>query len=86
MKWISIKDRLPEHRKLVLVLTNAYAQAVTIFLKDEFTTQFLKDHGVNIPDDCLHGDGYAFCSQENRGNILNGITHWMPLPEPPNEK
>lgn len=79
-KWINVNKKLPEHHSSILVYTKTGAQCVTIFLNDKFTTKFLNDHGINVTDDHR---GHAFCSQEIRGLVLNGVTHWMPLPEPP---
>ena len=79
-EWISVKDKLPEHYSTVLVITDKGAQAVVIFLNDKHTTAFLNSFGINVPDDYR---GHGFCSQEIRGKCLNGITHWMPLPEMP---
>lgn len=63
MNWISVKDKLPEDDKLVLVyLTSNYFD----LLKRE--------------KDCLWHDSYGAleCSDAS-------ITHWMPLPEPPED-
>ncbi len=70
MKWISIKDALPEKDQLVL------------FCHSERNDKYR----------CFA----AFLSKENERFIIKGpsdfdiyinlenITHWMPLPEPPN--
>jgi Protein of unknown function (DUF551) len=79
-EWISVKDKLPDHHKSVLVITKTDAQAVVIFLNDKDTNSFLEKYFINVPDDYK---GHAFCSQEIRGNVLTGVTHWMPLPEKP---
>ena len=69
-KWISVKDRLPETRHAVLVYT---------------------PHHKNIWAASMHEDGNWYIWSPG-GKVLldpdwNGpITHWMPLPEPPEVK
>lgn len=75
--WISVKDKLPEHGKTVLIYC-INGQAVCIFIDTlkmnlELYSRGLPTDGSNIP--------YRFCSQEIEGNVVNGVTHWMPLPE-----
>ncbi len=79
-EWISVKDRLPRHHETILVITKTTAQAVVIFLNDEHTIPFLKQFGFKMEKEF---PGYAFCSQEIRGNVLNGVTHWTTLLEAP---
>ena len=69
-EWISVKDRLPEGEEDVLVCLTSKELVVGAFVE------------TPISDDRLwmlsHGeDFYAFSSC--------GVTHWMPLPEPPEE-
>jgi len=71
-KWISVKDRLPDWRGNVLVFTQ---------------------HGVSIgwrdfcdpPNWTLLYDPHTHLERTLDEAILNQsrITHWMPLPEPP---
>ena len=62
MKWISVKDRLPENNDEVIVIINYN----NVYYRP-FTSVFLVDSGFTGSD-----------ASEN-------ITHWMPLPEPPNK-
>lgn len=82
MSWIKVEERLPNHNSTVLARTKSKAQAVVIFLNDKLTTMFLEKHGFNYPDEYK---GNAFCSQEIKGNTLNGVTHWRELPKDPSE-
>lgn len=67
-EWISVKDRLPEYEKLVLVC-GSRQPAVAMRAKN------------------YHGPDYFFPSNPNYySEDLQGVTHWMELPEPPKEK
>jgi len=64
-KWISVKDRLPEHGVHVLTFSseeNYYAVSYLIYLSNERIWA----------NGCLLGN--------------DNITHWMPLPKPPEIK
>ena len=61
LKWISVKERLPEKSGKYIVCTRKKAVYCTAF-------RF------------FHGKGY-FATDTN-----THITHWMPLPEPPEEE
>lgn len=65
-EWISVKDRLPEVRAVVLVYANnkIYVSGIAA----------LNDYG-----DGLHN---WYCVNDYE-SIDQDITHWMPLPDPP---
>jgi hypothetical protein len=63
MTWISVKDRLPQHRVDVLVYCQQKECAV---IKPE-----LQEGRIFWQDDA----GYSY-----------DVTHWQPLPEPPEIK
>jgi len=64
MKWISVKDKLPEY--------TAHASCF------EFVAVLASD-GESVFE-ALYEDG----SWEIYGVKTNKITHWMPMPDPPN--
>jgi len=72
MEWISVKERLPKAGSKVLCL----GENTEIFLCD-----YISFHVPTQSD-------FEFCSTDwNHGEYQTqpNITHWMPLPEPPND-
>lgn len=71
-QWISIEDELPEEYKNVLVFIKFYK----------------KDRPNRVDMGCLVNQDWALVTTSvylNLSNAINGkVTHWMPLPEPPN--
>lgn len=68
MKWISVKDKLPEDGSHILVIIN---KNNTFFIP--FVCQI--ENGLfHSPDD----DEILF-----KPNWNERVSHWMPLPEPP---
>lgn len=68
-KWISVKDRLPDDHQLVLAIPNNIACPAVL--------RFEAGSG-------LKEDGYLFMWPDMKAQVIN-ISHWMPLPEIPNE-
>lgn len=70
-QWISVNDRLPDETETT----------VLIWIKQG------KADGIEISDCCHIGywvkNSKEFCDID--WNVINGITHWMPLPEPPKD-
>lgn len=73
MEWISVKDRLPEKHVIVLVFNDT---------KDIFVATMDIIHPVYQNEPKLYWSfepsGWGSCCSKD-------ITHWMPLPEPPQE-
>lgn len=67
-QWVSVKDRLPEVQKEVLIYLPEY-DSVEIAALFEIPSLNLKEWTQNE-------DAY----------MLNEVSHWMPLPEPPDER
>lgn len=76
--WIDVKDRLPEHHQIILSYTPS-GQSVCIFVDGNIMASIISA----INNSNVLNYGYYFCSQEVKGSVLTGVTHWMPLPEPP---
>lgn len=66
-KWISVKERLPEHLTSVIV----HRKDGGIFMWEYFNT--------SPTDECWIDDSMNVYS-------FYDVTHWMPLPEPPEEE
>lgn len=73
-QWISVKDRLPDEEENMIhdfLLTDG----------EEYAVGFLRRDANN------HWDNASFGWVENRrdGSGIGTVTHWMPLPELPEE-
>lgn len=74
VKWIDVNDRLPAHGKFVLAVTAPGSMSVgQNAVVAEYIHPPMESYGVFV------------MANANRCDILN-ITHWMPLPEPPEAK
>lgn len=71
MNWISVKDGLPENRDYVLVCCTM-----------KVTNKIDYINAVTMAFVCEEG----FVDVELDETITEGVTHWMPLPEPPKEE
>lgn len=79
IKWISIKDRLPEHMEHVIAYTGKI-QHITMFIDMKIVREELAKKGIPCKD---QETLYDFASIEVQGNCLDRVSHWMPIPKPP---
>jgi len=78
-EWISVKDRLPDVKVMVLVFDETFIKSDSYDNKKGYGA--FRAPGVRF--------GYLFESGNFRSEGVNGfskITHWMPLPAPPTTK
>jgi len=74
--WISVEDRMPEFDSVTLV------SFVNVLGDDTYTTasyvnlKYCAHHNKRTPTWYVH---------ISSGHVLKTVTHWQPLPEPPNE-
>lgn len=104
-RWISVKDRLPENEKTVLI--SATRKGVNGKCWHVVMTAFYTDGNLHTEDSSFAWDcEYApleYCEETDDYIIPEGwweavecgdefsavdlfVTHWMPLPEPPEEE
>lgn len=73
MEWISVKDRLPcPDDGRLLVVVRYYENSIPV------TTVQIADFYTDL--------GYGWQMESYPKGKRWGITHWMPLPEPPEEE
>lgn len=77
MKWISVEDRLPDEGKAVLVqhTDDLYPVVAYRILEDPSLTYWLYES--DGPEDDMRFQSFRHQA------LLRPPTHWMPLPEPP---
>lgn len=87
MKWISVKDKLPNHQQIILVFaktkrgSNGYGVATfvdSVKMNEELRKTPYANECVDVN---VHP--YYFVSQEVKQHTFNNVSHWMPLPEHP---
>ena len=72
-KWISVKDRLPEDGQNCILY---YPENNPEFVSGEYDNEFNRWY-------------YAYEEYSYRpafNELQDGITHWMPMPDPPEDK
>ena len=72
--WISVEDRLPEEDEPVLMLITQNADHYGVYQKDSFVVEGNLGH---LPS------GKKIWQDVYTGNATDDVSHWMPLPEPP---
>jgi hypothetical protein len=71
MKWISVKDRLPEE----------YGEPVIGCVEDRYSLTGL----VTVSMVCYIGEWHDLCGEESEEDSVE-VKYWMPWPEPPRGK
>lgn len=79
-KWISVKDRLPEDGRPVLL----YLCGKEVYTYTYQCAGFYVNRD-NIADVYARKGWYELCYNGDYGDnfIADTVTHWMPLPKPP---
>lgn len=67
-KWISVEDKLPEIQKGMKALS---ADVLFYSKQGEFIGYY------------NHNKGIWSCDNSNTCTLIGGVTHWMPMPDPP---
>lgn len=78
-KWISVEDRLPENDNEVLIICSG--EVVQAYLKNGIWKGSVQVT-YNMNDGYVHDRN--ICKQ-GKSNPFDNVTHWMPLPTPPNQ-
>lgn len=79
--WISVKDRLPSDNGCYLVYCMSYRNALAFIAGFSTCLENVDEYnfeGEKRPGWFNYDDEYGFYE-------IDGVTHWMPLPEPPKE-
>lgn len=75
-QWISVKERLPEHGQQILVY-ETFPEG-TMFMA---VAKPLITCSHDICEYGAYGNGFV----NNMSNTLKYVSHWMPLPKPPEQ-
>lgn len=82
-EWISVKDRMPNDRQKVLVFQNKTEYRITYIDICRYSKN-LSDVDAFDFAGILHDGFYSYDPEYGYYEVC-GVTHWMPLPEPPKE-
>lgn len=83
-EWISVEDRLPEEHESIFAKaygTKRWADGMFRTISDEVLACVAFEDGHKMTMTLRTHDGAWALSSIHRGHV----THWMPLPEPPEE-
>lgn len=79
--WISVKDKLPEHKETILCYSPK-GHVVCVFIDSKIMNKELIESGYPEEQVNLDKNPYYFCSQEIKMYTLNNVTHWSYLDSP----
>lgn len=71
-EWISVKDKLPKENGTYIVYTHDGNSATGWIWYDDVVVVAEYTFGI-----------WWWCENGNDFDITNNVTHWMPLPDPP---
>jgi hypothetical protein len=79
MKWISVEDQLPQQQTLCLLYITYPPETFFHCRADPLPRNFTVIGGLRYDGIFIsYNDQYSECG-------IPYVTHWMPLPEPPND-
>ena len=82
MIWLDAKKVRPQLRQTVLVFTQGYGQSGNYWCDYEIATYIKAPHDRRR---CVFAKTLDVEVREHSPWIYTGVTHWMPLPEPPEQ-
>lgn len=87
-EWISVKDRLPEVEDDVLVRVREIETYGRHNERKKTYNWFFVGYydGTEWLTVYCHGCEYLYKVNESDPRCVHEVTHWMPLPEPPEEE
>lgn len=85
MEWISVKDRLPDEEQEVLLYTEEIETYGRHGERKKIYHNVFRGYfdGEEWLTSYCHGCEYIFKMNEKYPNEHIEVTHWMPLPPPP---
>jgi hypothetical protein len=93
--WISVKDRLPECEKEVLIVTDNGIITTAMYEDGKMSTDdstwnwydldYDEDRDEYLIPECWCENKHYNPDEAYNNCVYDKVTHWMPLPEPPEE-